>query len=472
MAAVLAVGEGAVLSHLSAALLWGIIDRAGQLIHVLAADGGSRSRPGLAIHRTRHLPPEHRGEVDGIPVTSLHRTLLDCAAVLPRKRLRYAVEAADRMGLLDVRGLVALCDASSGKKGAGVLRRIALEQRGAANRSKSPPETTFLRLCLAYGLPEPLVNSMLHGYEVDFYWPQARLVVEIDTYTYHRSWAQRQRDLERDADLKVQRGGGAAIHAGADRACCRRRRCTGCGTAGSGGDIRRCRLGSGARCGSTSSPSSPSWFDWFATQRHVRNVVAAGSELRFIDYRETTPLGAGQVDDSPYGGGAGMVMRVDVVDAALRAAYGDSRAGRADRAADPVGADVRRGACDRARRRAGADPALRPLRGRRRARPRAPGHRRGLDRPLRPRRRRAGRDGRRRRGPAQAARGARPRRQRDEESFSDALEGHPEYPHYTRPATIGAGRCPTSSSPAITSACGSWRLERSRERGGAGSSGS
>ena len=72
----------------------------------------------------------------------------------------------------------------------------------------------------------------------------------------------------------------------------------------------------------------PGWFDWFVTQRHVSNVVAEGSELRFIDYRETTPLGAGQVDDSPYGGGAGMVMRVDVVDAALRAAYGDSRAGR------------------------------------------------------------------------------------------------------------------------------------------------
>jgi tRNA (guanine37-N1)-methyltransferase len=67
----------------------------------------------------------------------------------------------------------------------------------------------------------------------------------------------------------------------------------------------------------------PEWFEWFQTQRHVRNVVAAGSELRFIDYRETTPLGAGQVDDSPYGGGAGMVMRVDVVDAALKAAYGE-----------------------------------------------------------------------------------------------------------------------------------------------------
>ena len=72
----------------------------------------------------------------------------------------------------------------------------------------------------------------------------------------------------------------------------------------------------------------PEWFEWFETQRHVRNVVAAGSELRFIDYRETTPLGAGQVDDSPYGGGAGMVMRVDVVDAALEAAYGAERGAR------------------------------------------------------------------------------------------------------------------------------------------------
>lgn len=204
MAAVIATGEGAVLSHLSAALLWGIIDRRGWLIHVLAAGGGSRARPGLAIHRTRHLPPEHRMEIDGIPVTSLHRTLLDLASMLPRKRLRYAVEAADRFGLLDVAALVALCEASAGRKGAGVLRRLALEQRGAGTRTKSPPESTFLRICRDHGLPEPLVNSMLHGYEVDFYWPQARVVVEIDTYTYHRSWAQRQRDLERDADLKVR----------------------------------------------------------------------------------------------------------------------------------------------------------------------------------------------------------------------------------------------------------------------------
>ena len=67
----------------------------------------------------------------------------------------------------------------------------------------------------------------------------------------------------------------------------------------------------------------PRWFDWFLEQRHVRNVLERGSEIRLLDYRETTPLAAGQVDDAPYGGGAGMVLRVDAVDAALRAAYGD-----------------------------------------------------------------------------------------------------------------------------------------------------
>jgi tRNA (guanine37-N1)-methyltransferase len=71
----------------------------------------------------------------------------------------------------------------------------------------------------------------------------------------------------------------------------------------------------------------PEHFDWFLRQRHVSNALAGGSELRFRNYRDTTPLSAGQVDDAPYGGGAGMVMRVDVVDAALEAAYGSNRDG-------------------------------------------------------------------------------------------------------------------------------------------------
>jgi tRNA (guanine37-N1)-methyltransferase len=69
----------------------------------------------------------------------------------------------------------------------------------------------------------------------------------------------------------------------------------------------------------------PEHFDWFLRQRHVSNALAGGNELRFHNYRETTPLSAGQVDDAPYGGGAGMVMRVDVVDAALGEIYGSDR---------------------------------------------------------------------------------------------------------------------------------------------------
>ena len=71
----------------------------------------------------------------------------------------------------------------------------------------------------------------------------------------------------------------------------------------------------------------PEHFDWFLRQRHVSNALAQGNEIGFRNYRDTTPLSAGQVDDAPYGGGAGMVMRVDVVDAALEAAYGSNRDG-------------------------------------------------------------------------------------------------------------------------------------------------
>src|SRR3954467_13794182 len=70
----------------------------------------------------------------------------------------------------------------------------------------------------------------------------------------------------------------------------------------------------------------PGWFDWFVGQRHVGNALEAGAELRFFNYRDTTPPGGGQVDAAPYGGGGGMVLRVDVVDAALSGAYGDDGA--------------------------------------------------------------------------------------------------------------------------------------------------
>ena len=93
----------------------------------------------------------------------------------------------------------------------------------------------------------------------------------------------------------------------------------------------------------------PHWFDWFRMQRHVTNALALGHELDFVDLRETTPLKAGQVDDTPYGGGAGMVIRVDVVEAALRGALRAGAAAAPDDRALAGRTPVRR----RARRRAG-----------------------------------------------------------------------------------------------------------------------
>ena len=94
----------------------------------------------------------------------------------------------------------------------------------------------------------------------------------------------------------------------------------------------------------------PEAFEWFTSQRPVHNALSEGSELRLLSYRETTPLGAGQVDDSPYGGGAGMLLRVDVVDAALEAAYPHGSTA-ADRAAGALGAPARRRPRERAGRR-------------------------------------------------------------------------------------------------------------------------
>ena len=210
----------------------------------------------------------------------------------------------------------------------------------------------------------------------------------------------------------------------------------------------------------------PDWFDWFLSQRHVRNSVEAGNELRLFNYRDTTPLGGGQVDDAPYGGGAGMVLRVDVVDAALRAAYADGRepsrvlvlaaSGRQldDELASALASEPHvallsgryEGIDERVRERIAtdavsigpyvlsggelaamvlADVIMRKL-------PSALGH-------------------------ADSA---------VEESFSQALGGAPEYPHYTRPASYRGWNVPDVLLSGDHARVREWRLEESRKRGG------
>jgi tRNA (guanine37-N1)-methyltransferase len=220
----------------------------------------------------------------------------------------------------------------------------------------------------------------------------------------------------------------------------------------------------------------PEWFEWFAAQRHVANVLQSGSRLELVNPRDHTPLSGRQVDDTPFGGGAGMVLRVDVLDSALRAHYGLDSVLLRERqrviALAPGGRLLDDALIDEL----AAEPALTLLCGRYEgfderivehfasdvvsigryvlsggelaAMVLCDGVLRKLPGAL---------------GHADSA---------AEESFSVALDGDPEYPHYTRPAEYRGWRVPDVLLSGHHERIAAWRRERSRERGAGGDSGS
>ncbi len=209
----------------------------------------------------------------------------------------------------------------------------------------------------------------------------------------------------------------------------------------------------------------PEWFEWFAGQRHVRNAVGGGSELRLFQYRDSTPLTGGQVDDAPYGGGAGMVMRVDVVDAALRAAYGaEARPSARVVLLAPSG----RRLDDALATELAAEPHLALLCGRYE----------GVDERVRDHLA----DDTVSIGPYVLSGGELAAmvvadtvirklpgalghaESTIEESFSPALGGAPEYPHYTRPPSYRGWDVPEVLLSGDHARVREWRLERSSER--------
>ena len=210
----------------------------------------------------------------------------------------------------------------------------------------------------------------------------------------------------------------------------------------------------------------PEHFEWFLGQRHVTNAVSEGSELRFFNYRDASTLSGRQVDDSPYGGGAGMVMRVDVVDAALEAAYGPDREGVRKIALTPGG----RRFDDALASELAAEPHLALLSGRYE----------GFDERIVEHLA----DDAISIGPYVLAGGELPAMvvsdavirklpgslghsdSAVEESFSEALGGAPEYPHYTRPAEYRGWGVPEILLSGDHAKVREWRLARSRERGG------
>jgi hypothetical protein len=209
MAAVLACGPDAVLSHRDAAVLHNLRrGGGGNAVHVTAPGRSRHPRPGIEVHNVRRLRPEDRDVVDGIPVTSLHRTILDYAETARAQELRWAFEMYDRMDLLDFRKLDAVMKRNPGRRGIKPLRALMAEYRGF-DETRSGNEGRFLALVREAGLPEPGVNVVVAGIVVDFFWAQQRLVVEVDSYRYHHTPADRAKDRRKQRILEKA---GHAVH--------------------------------------------------------------------------------------------------------------------------------------------------------------------------------------------------------------------------------------------------------------------
>jgi hypothetical protein len=174
------------------------VGSSGALIDVTSTRG--RRRSGVRLHRVRALSFAERGRLDGIPVTSLPRTLLDLAEVLDAQRLERALEQAERLRLLDVAALEATIRAARGRRGVRPLR-AALSRHAPTCEARSELERRFLDLCCRAGLPRPALNAWVAGCEVDAVWAAARVVVELDGYEFHRTRAAFERDRARDAAL-------------------------------------------------------------------------------------------------------------------------------------------------------------------------------------------------------------------------------------------------------------------------------
>jgi very-short-patch-repair endonuclease/predicted transcriptional regulator of viral defense system len=207
MAAVLACGEGAVLSHQAAGELWGLgrrRDGGTSPIDVTVPRGsGRRPRPGIVVHRVPTQRPEEITRQDGIPITTPTRTLLDLAARLRRRELERAIDEAERLRLCRQADLEAIVVAHFGRAGAGALRRVLETHRVGTTLTRSELEERFLTLCRKHRLPQPGVNVQLLDYVVDFLWPEARLVVEVDGQATHGTRRAFQADRDRDGRLVV-----------------------------------------------------------------------------------------------------------------------------------------------------------------------------------------------------------------------------------------------------------------------------
>jgi predicted transcriptional regulator of viral defense system len=200
LAAVRACRAGALLGLVPAGLLWRIIERGDERPHVIVPGGaGRRGHAGLRVHRSLSLVPGDATERHGIPVTTPSRTLVDLARVLDAKALKRAVRQAERLRLVDLVALRARVAAPTTDVAAARLRRLL------ANYVPAPLEgdleEVFHDLCIRHGLPLPEAQVPFGDYRVDFLWPDAGFVVEVDDRTTHETLVARVDDAAKDRYL-------------------------------------------------------------------------------------------------------------------------------------------------------------------------------------------------------------------------------------------------------------------------------
>lgn len=162
-----------------------------------------RSRPGLDVHTPKRLHSHDAITLDGIPVTSLARTLLDLAAVVPFTQLKRAYERAERLRILDMDAIHDLLARSNGHRGVGAMKQLVAYDPAPAAGAASELERLFFDLIATTDLPSPKPNALVEGFVVDAYWPEARLVVELQGYAFHSDPATFERDHVKRGRLKL-----------------------------------------------------------------------------------------------------------------------------------------------------------------------------------------------------------------------------------------------------------------------------
>lgn len=197
MAAVLFHRGHAVLSHRSAAAIWGLLEPTPGDVTLTVVGVDRRSRPGLRVHRTRRLDRRDLRRREGLPITSPPRTIVDLAS---DPDLESAIAVAQMRGLASADEVRAAVDRASGRKGVARLASL-LDAGSIGGYTASKAERRMRALLACADLPQPLANQPLLGYIADFLWPEVKLIVEVDGFSFHSSRSAFEHDRKRDQRL-------------------------------------------------------------------------------------------------------------------------------------------------------------------------------------------------------------------------------------------------------------------------------